>query len=412
MAPLLPARQPDAEPRPLPFLLTTGIECSAPVIRGGVRRDELLLTGHWDRVEEDLDLVRELGIDWLRYGIPFHVVAADPGGVLDWAWTDRAMLAMRDRGIEPIVDLLHFAVPDDLWGFGDPRLVARWTGFVRAFVERYPWVRGYTPVNEPFISAYFSAGKGWWNERRRNDRSFTAALANLVECAIRGTEIVRGVRPDAWFLHNDALEALRPAVPEAAAVASFRTELRLAGLDLILGRALAPQVRAYLVRSGIGEARLGWMEAHGSSAGAVVGLDYYAMNERVVTVDGREKSGPRAGFAALARGIHERYDLPFMLAETNRRTQDALGWLDELWTDGLALRAEGRPFVGFCWYSLQDQVDWDVCLRRANDRVNTLGLVDLARQRRPVGDAYAALAAAVRDGTFEGAPGAAVVVAA
>ena len=62
----------------LPFLLATGIECSAPVIRGGIRRDELRLTGHWDRVEEDLDLVRELGIDWLRYGIPFHVVAAGP----------------------------------------------------------------------------------------------------------------------------------------------------------------------------------------------------------------------------------------------------------------------------------------------------------------------------------------------
>jgi hypothetical protein len=37
------------------FIVATGIECSAPTIGGGIRRDELLLTGHWDRVGEDLD---------------------------------------------------------------------------------------------------------------------------------------------------------------------------------------------------------------------------------------------------------------------------------------------------------------------------------------------------------------------
>jgi hypothetical protein len=401
MVPLHPAPHLGAEPRPMPFLLATGIECSAPVIRGGIRRDQLLLTDHWRRVEEDLDLVRALGLEWLRYGIPFHVVAADPGGHLDWAWTDRAMLGMRDRGIEPIVDLLHFALPDDLWGFGDPRVVARWTAFVRAFVERYPWVRAYTPVNEPFISAFFSARTGWWNERRRSDRAFVAALTTVVTCAIEGTAIIRAARPDAWFLHNEALEAFVPAEPGAAALAAFRTELRWVGLDLVLGRPLEPGLRGYLLRSGMPPSTLEWLEANGSSAGAVVGLDYYALNERVVSLDGRESPAPRRGFAALARDAHERYGLPFMLAETNRTAELAVDWLHELWADGLALRAEGRPFVGFCWYSLQDQVDWDVCLRLARNRVNSLGLVDLDRRLRPVGHAYAALAAQVAAGTLD-----------
>jgi beta-glucosidase/6-phospho-beta-glucosidase/beta-galactosidase len=144
------------------FVVATGIECSAPVIAGGIRRDELVLTGHRDRVEEDLDLVVALGITHLRYGIPFHLVAADPAR-LDWSWTDRAMAAIRERGIEPIADLLHFGVPDDLSGFGDPRLVDRYAPYVRAFAERYPWVRWYTPVNEPLISAMFSGHNGWWN---------------------------------------------------------------------------------------------------------------------------------------------------------------------------------------------------------------------------------------------------------
>ena len=95
------------------FVVATGIECSAPRIHGGHRQDELRKTGHWDRVEEDLAAVAAFGISSLRYGIPFHVVAAEPSR-FDWAWTDAALAAIRERAIEPIVDLLHFAVPDDL----------------------------------------------------------------------------------------------------------------------------------------------------------------------------------------------------------------------------------------------------------------------------------------------------------
>ena len=66
------------------FVVATEIESSAPVFRGGSRRDQLLLTEHWTRVEEDLDLVAAMGITHLRYGVPFHVVAAEHDR-LEWA---------------------------------------------------------------------------------------------------------------------------------------------------------------------------------------------------------------------------------------------------------------------------------------------------------------------------------------
>ena len=40
------------------------------------------------------------------------------------------------------------------------------------------------------------------------------------------------------------------------------------------------------------------------------------------------------------------------------------------------------------WYSLVDQVDWDSALRELNGRPNPLGLYDLERRIRPVGEAY------------------------
>ena len=54
----------------------------------------------------------------------------------------------------------------------------------------------------------------------------------------------------------------------------------------------------------------------------------------------------------------------------------------------LRVRNDGIPMVGFTWYSLTDQVDWDSALRRDDGHVNALGLYDLDRRIRPVGEAY------------------------
>jgi len=55
------------------------------------------------------------------------------------------------------------------------------------------------------------------------------------------------------------------------------------------------------------------------------------------------------------------------------------------------------PIVGFTWYSLTDQVDWDVALREDNGTVNECGLYDLNRNIRQVGKEYKALIGRWRD---------------
>jgi beta-glucosidase len=54
----------------------------------------------------------------------------------------------------------------------------------------------------------------------------------------------------------------------------------------------------------------------------------------------------------------------------------------------MRVRSSGVPIVGFTWYSLTDQIDWDTALREQNGHVNPLGLYDLDRNIRPVGRAY------------------------
>jgi hypothetical protein len=67
---------------------------------------------------------------------------------------------------------------------------------------------------------------------------------------------------------------------------------------------------------------------------------------------------------------------------------EAVFWLWKQWANVLKVRNEGIPIVGFTWYSLTDQVDWDSALRENAGRVNALGLYDLDRRIRPVGKAF------------------------
>jgi hypothetical protein len=67
------------------------------------------------------------------------------------------------------------------------------------------------------------------------------------------------------------------------------------------------------------------------------------------------------------------------------------------WANVLRIRNVGIPTVGFTWYSLTDQIDWDTALREQNNRVHPVGLFDLERNIRPVGRAYKKLIADWRD---------------
>jgi hypothetical protein len=63
----------------------------------------------------------------------------------------------------------------------------------------------------------------------------------------------------------------------------------------------------------------------------------------------------------------------------------------------LRVRNNGVPIVGFTWYSLTDQMDWDTALREENGRVTKVGLYDLDRNIRPVGRFYKQLIRDWRD---------------
>ena len=53
----------------------------------------------------------------------------------------------------------------------------------------------YTPVNEMFICAQFSARYGWWNEQLRATAAFVTALKHIVKANVLAMRAILEVRP-------------------------------------------------------------------------------------------------------------------------------------------------------------------------------------------------------------------------
>jgi len=386
------------DPFPESFAFATGIECSAPLVLGRdgrvTRFDQLERGFHYRRWEDDLALVVDLGIRVLRYGPPYHRIHLGPDRY-DWSFTDRVFGRMRALGIEPIVDLCHFAVPDWIDGFQDPRWPELFASYAGAFARRYPWVRFYTPVNEMFVCAKLSGLLGVWNERLRTERGFVTAMCHEVAADLAAVRAILRERPDAWFVQSESAEYFHEASRDAECrrLADFENQRRFLSLDLLLGHPVRDDMRAFLRHEGITDDEYQSFMAHRPERSRIiVGLDFYRRNEQVVTQGGRiESSGDIFGWAIIAGQYHERYGRPMMHTETNNiggGEADAPGWLWRQFLNVWRMRETGMPVVGFTWYSLIDQLDWDTAMAEDRGMVNPVGLFDLDRRERPVGRTY------------------------
>jgi hypothetical protein len=146
-------------------MFATGIENSYPTIDGGrVRVDEMAKCGTTSTGAPTSTAsrisARTCCATARRCIAPGSVPAATTGSS---PTSPFAELLRRD--ITPMVDLCHFGVPDWIGNFQNPDFPKLFAEYARAFAERFRWVQLYTPVNEMFVCAVFSAGYGWWNEQ-------------------------------------------------------------------------------------------------------------------------------------------------------------------------------------------------------------------------------------------------------
>jgi dTDP-4-dehydrorhamnose reductase len=361
-----------------------GVECT--VNRLGDRyRDQLVLTGHHDRID-DLDRIAELGIRAVRYPVLWERTETRPGE-FDWTWADARLTRLLELGIEPIVGLVHHGSGPKWTSLVDDSFATGVAEFARVFAERYPWVRRYTIINEPLTTARFSALYGHWYPHMRSDRAFLRALLNQCDATRRAMKVIRAVNSAAELVQTEDVSQTHGS-PATALQAAFYDHRGWLSLDLLHGRVTASHpLREYLEPRGVTHAELdGWIED--PCPPDIIGLNYYVASDRYLDADVDRYPPERRHFAGGAwfvdveavrteaglRGHRghidaawERYRRPIAITEVHLgcTCEEQLRWLMEAWHAATDARAAGTPVVAICPWALFGSVDWDSLVTRS-----------------------------------------------
>jgi len=336
-------------------------------------------TRHVERFEQDLDLVQSCGIDRLRYPVRWHRVEATPGE-LDWAATDQTLGRLLDRGLRPIVDLVHHtSYPRWLTrGFADERFPGAYLRFAEAVARRYEWIEEYTLFNEPFSTLFLSGHEAIWPPYLRGLENFLGLVANVFPAVAEASRRYAELLPGARHVYVDSCEGHTAAAREGQGLLELASDRRFFVADLFLGQNLdrdRPFVRK-VVEAGFGD-----LLAMPPGRIDVLGLDYYAHCQW-------EFTAPDAGFVpsptpgSLGDLIVEywsRYRLPCILGETNIRGtgSDRATWLKYTLEQCERARDAGVPFEGYCWFPFIDSADWDSLLYRCDGSIDPVGVYSL-----------------------------------
>lgn len=361
-----------------------GLECTVARL-GDDYRNQIAETGH-DRREADLDLIAGLGIRTLRYPVLWESVAAAAPDQRDWRWHDARLGRLQALAIAPIAGLLHHGSGPRYTSLLDPRLPQLLAQYAEAVARRYPWIKLYTPVNEPLTTARFSGLYGHWYPHAHDVAAFLRILVNQCRAVVLAMQAVRRIVPDARLVQTEDLGKVF-STPLLRYQADYENERRWLSFDLLCGRVDRghPWYRTFIAH-GIGARELGFFLEQ-PCAPDVIGINHYLTSERYL--DQRYRRFPHyhhagnqrhryadveavrvelapglTGPEARLREAWQRYGLPLAVTEAHHggTRDEQLRWLMEVWDAARRLRAEGADLRAVTVWSLFGCVDWNTLL--------------------------------------------------
>ena len=371
-------------------------------------RDQLRETGHETR-ESDVDLLAGLGVHATRYPVLWEKVAPHHPHVRDYAWAARRLNALAERGVEPIVTLLHHGSGPSYTSLVDPAFPELFAEYAAATARRFPWVKRWTPINEPLTTARFATLYGvWYPNRFFDDAAFGRAIVNEARGFALAAERIRAVIPGATFLLTEDLQSFTAADDDVAAYVAHKRERMYLSCELLQGRIVdGHPMHRYLVQTcGVPAAELAEL-ARRPQPPDVMGWNYYPNSERWLESDGAgghrnlgvvDLAPERMDMRALLLAAHARLGIPFALSEVHvlGNERERARWLLQRFADAQAVAARGVPVVALGAWAAFGMIDWTSLLCReerfTEDGVFTCAGPGGIPQRTLVADVLAALA--------------------
>ncbi|HYO96656.1 MAG TPA: family 1 glycosylhydrolase [Polyangiaceae bacterium] len=362
-----------------------GIECTVNRV-GEDYFDQLERNGHAYR-PGDIQAIATLGIRAIRYPVLWERTAPDEDGPASWTWSDERLASLRDNRLRPIVGLTHHGSGPRHTSLVSACFPEKLSRYARAVAERYPWVKDFTPVNEPMTTARFSGLYGHWYPHGKDDATFTRALVTQCRGIVCAMQAIRQVTPNARLVQTEDLGRVY-STPALSEVAEFCNERRWLSLDLLCGRVNRDHsLWSYLLSSGVTEEELAWFQENACPPD-VVGINHYLTSDRFIderlSVYPQRPHEPIPSKFADVEAVRARLDLPVgpctVLSEAWARyglpvavteahlggtREEQLRWLYEVWTGAERLRRSNVDVRAVTVWSLFGAYDWNVLVTRS-----------------------------------------------
>ena len=345
--------------------------------------DQLAMTGH-DARDGDLDLLADLGIAAIRYPLLWERVSPQDPAVRDWTWSDGRLAGLRERGIAVVAGLVHHGSGPAYTSLVADDFAAGVAAHAAAAAARYPWIRDWTPVNEPCTTARFSCLYGHWYPHAQDEPSFWLALLNQIDATRLAMRAIRAVRPDARLIQTDDLGRTYATVGTREQ-AAFDNVRRWMGWDLLTGR-VTPRHPFWERLRGHGFADRLHAIADDPCPPDIIGVNHYLTSDRFLDhrlraypqdlVGGSERQRfvdteavrvldpPPPGLAGVLREAWDRYGIPLAITEAHNGStrEEQMRWTFEAWRTAEQLRDDGVDVRAVTTWALFGSSGWNTLL--------------------------------------------------
>lgn len=188
--------------------------------------DGALACDHYDRLDEDLDLIQGLGADVYRFSTSWARIMPEGRGPVNAEgldFYDRLVDGLLARGINPAVTLYHWELPQPLadmggWRNADmPNWFADYTEVIMSRIGDRTWSAA--PINEPWCVSWLSHFEGHHAPGLRDIRATARAMHHVLVSHGRAIQVMKGLGvPNLGAVCN--FEWSTPATDSAADVAA------------------------------------------------------------------------------------------------------------------------------------------------------------------------------------------------
>jgi dTDP-4-dehydrorhamnose reductase len=372
-----------------------GLECTVNRI-DDTFRDQLDYQGHYLR-KDDLEKFADLGIKALRYPVLWELHELKQGEPIDWTWINDQLQRIRELNIKPIAGLVHHGSGPKFTDLNNKDFPMQLAQYALQVARKFPWIKYYTPVNEPLTTARFSGLYGFWYPHHKTPLSFLTQLLNQLKGVVLSMKAIRTINPEAKLVQTEDLTKIH-STPLLRYQADFENARRWLTFDILCGKLDTTHFMwDHFIEMGIEQQTLEFF-LENKFPPDIIGLNYYVTSERYLdhqlenypsSCHGTNgihryadveavRSGKQAGLKTLLKEAWSRFELPMALTEVhlNCTREEQMRWIKESWNICVDVVNEGIPIKAVTAWALLGAYDWNSLLTKKNNHYES-GVFDI-----------------------------------